>query len=374
MVDKYWLSQMAESEMSKMALQAGSFFHPVSFVRGYPPQRTARIGRGSLDQVWFERIFERMLYIKKHWLFWLVLGRKTSLRFTIAREIYYSIKFPGRTIKKLLRQLAGRKAYIRVGKNIMEVPEDMFAYFLDGDYYEKNVSYWIEKILLSTKNKVFYDIGANYGYYCLKLSTYANRIYAFEPASTTNDFLIKNVSINDIVNVKVYKLAIGDKEENVKINLYSCSGNNSLFLRNIPKDHPTKLVGQETVGLVSLDALIHNEGLNPPDLIKVDIEGAELYALRGARETIKKYQPALVIEYLEPTFKDAGYSKRDLLAELKANKYVIYGIPKDVRDLNVYPLDKFDDIEIENIIALPTDMEGLIEMYNVPQKLALPDF
>ncbi len=77
---------------------------------------------------------------------------------------------------------------------------------------------------------------------------------------------------------------------------------------------------------------------------------------------IKKYQPVLVIEYLEieEAYQDTDYVRKDLLTELESHNYVIYGIPADFTDLTVYPLAKFDTIEITNIIALPKSMEDLI--------------
>lgn len=243
----------------------------------------------------------------------------------------------------------------------MEVPEDMFIHFFTGDDYEKNVSYWLEKLLIFSKNKVFYDIGANYGYYCLKFSGYASHIYAFEPTSQAGRTLLKNIQQNNLENITVHKSGLSDKHSSMKINLYSSSGYNSLFQRDFPKDEVVKLVGQEEVSLVPLDDLIQNKKLDPPGLMKIDIEGGELYALKGARETIKKYRPALVIEYTESIFKDAGYSRSDVLAELMRNNYVIFGIPANLEDFNVYPLAQFDEIDIANIIALPEGMEYAVQ-------------
>jgi len=302
-------------------------------------------------------ITERM---KKQALFWLILGEKTSLRYHLTREIYHSVKSPWQAAKKLSRRLTGRTACLRIGNSIMEVPEDMFSAFVNGDYYEKNVSYWLLKILLGTKNKIFYDIGANYGYYCLKLADNASQIYAFEPVSRTHDILLKNIQRNNLTNITVYKLGLSDKKNSTEINIYSISGSNSLFLVNLPRDHPAMLLGQEVIDLETLDGLIQEERLSPPDLIKIDIEGGELYALKGARKIIKEHHPVLFIEYSDLTFRSAGYSKDDLLTELNANNYLIYGLLKEASDLNIYPLTEFNNIEVANIMALPKYKEVLL--------------
>jgi len=292
--------------------------------------------------------------------------KKVSRTFRMAtlKKYQYPWEAPSlaKRISRKLMKLAECHARLKIGQNTMEVPMDLVWFFFDnGDYYEKNVTYWLEKILLGTKNKVFYDIGANYGYYCLKFAGNASHIYAFEPVSRTHDILAKNIRRNNLTNVTAYKLGLSDKKSSREIHLYGNSGKNSLFLRSGKLNPHEMLIGQEVIDLVTLDDFIRDERLTPPDLIKVDIEGSELYALRGARKTITKYQPILLIEYMEATFKDAGYSRSDLLSELRAENYVIYGIPEDITDLNVYPVAKFDDIEVTNIIALPEGLEYLID-------------
>jgi FkbM family methyltransferase len=280
---------------------------------------------------------------------------------TIVKQYHYPWEAPlplTKRISRKLRKLTGRNARFRIGKNTMEVPEDMvWTFFDNGDYYEKNVTYWLEKILVGTRNKVFYDVGANYGYYCLKLAGNASHIYAFEPAFRTHDVLVKNIQRNNLTNITVYRLGLSDKKSSMEMNLYGTSGKNSLFLRHSKVD---PLVGQEVIELVTLDSLIQDERLNPPDLMKIDVEGSELYALKGARKTIKKYQPVLLIEYLEASFKDAGYSRSDLSIELMTNNYAIYGISNDTEDFNIYPMAKSDNIEVANIIAVPKSLEHLI--------------
>src|SRR5579859_19908 len=116
-------------------------------------------------------------------------------------------------MERRIRQLTGRGKYIRVGPYTMEVPQDqMLAFFHNGDYYERNTSYWIEKLLAGTTQLVFYDIGANYGYYCLKLAPLARYIYAFEPVSRTHEMLLKNIGRNGITNAEAYQLGIIDRE------------------------------------------------------------------------------------------------------------------------------------------------------------------
>ena len=235
----------------------------------------------------------------------------------------------------------------------MEIPKDMAWCFTTGEYYEKNVIHWLDKIIKNSQHPVIYDIGANIGFYSIRFSPYAKCIYAFEPASKTFTILNKNISRNCLSNIQTFKLGVSNENSLLSINLYSSSGNNSLYLRDIPKGHSLKYKGKENVKVIKLDEFIKEKALLPPDIIKIDIEGAELYALQGAREVIAKYAPIIVMECAETTCRDAGYTKKQLLDELEQFHYSIYGLAEDVDDLNLYSVTEFQNNAIANVIAIP---------------------
>lgn len=75
----------------------------------------------------------------------------------------------------------------------MELPRDMAWCFASGEYYEKNVLYWIDKVMALRSGPVLYDIGANYGYFALRYAQLCRQVYAFEPVSKTFAVLERNV-------------------------------------------------------------------------------------------------------------------------------------------------------------------------------------
>jgi len=270
---------------------------------------------------------------------------------------------PVQKLMRRIRQIARRNSYVQIGPHIMEVPQDMtLAFFRNGDYYERSTSYWIEKLLAGTTQQVFYDIGANYGYYCLKLAPLATHIYAFEPVSRTHAMLQKNIERNGITNIIAYQRGVTDRDGTAQIYLHRTrffplvSGSSSLFHSSLSS------AGQETISVVTLDSILQEQQLLPPAVIKIDIEGGELYVLRGAREVLNTYHPILVMEFngLE-IFEDVGYARTDLLTFLQDLHYVVYGLSSNVADFTAYPLNRFAEIQVENIIALPQEMEHLIK-------------
>jgi FkbM family methyltransferase len=286
----------------------------------------------------------------------LLLGEEDSLRSHLAAEVYSAVRSPRWTLRQLAQTLSGRDALVRVDNNVMRVPVDMFWAFRDGEYYERNVTYWLGRLVSSSKRGVIYDVGANYGFYCLKLAHVASHIHAFEPVTESYRVLQGNLRRNRLSNVTAHKLAVGDASEARQMYIYTSSGNNSFIPIQFGRYHPAQVVGRESVDVVTLDSMLHEAQLEPPDVVKVDIEGGELAALRGARELIDKYRPALLIESCEALSEAAGYRRSDLLNELdQHSSYVISGLADDVNDLNAYCRAELDSVEIGHILALPKE-------------------
>ena len=246
---------------------------------------------------------------------------------------------------------------VKVGNLTMNIPRDMAWCFADNEYYEKNLVYWFDKIVSDYYIKpVIYDIGANCGYFTVRYSNCSKWIYSFEPASRTYAVLDKNLRKNKLSNTVAFKVGVSNKSDAVYMYRYSSSGNNSLFMRNLPSGHPLKLIGRETVQLVVLDDFIKTGDLLIPDIMKIDVEGAEIFVLKGAKETISLYRPTILLECGECTCHDAGYEIEDLLNELRSHNYSVFGLTNDSGDMNIYPENEFTKKEICNIIAVPEGM------------------
>lgn len=246
------------------------------------------------------------------------------------------------------RRVAHRPLVVQVGLYRMEVPSDMMWAFRGGVYYEKEMTRWLPLLLRQAPSTVFYDIGANYGYYSLLLAPAADSVHAFEPVCRTRALLSSALASNQVKNVEVYPVALSDHVGSAQIRLFSSSGNNSLY--DVDSGFSSRQTGTESVTLDTLDRHVYELGLPPPGLIKMDVEGAELFVLRGGRRTLREHRPVLTAEFNEAHYEKAGYSRSDMVAELVGAGYTIMAIPPNG------PLRLLADGEdADNVLAVDAD-------------------
>ena len=130
-----------------------------------------------------------------------------------------------------------------------------------------------------------YDIGANVGFYTLLVSRVVGPtgcVFAFEPAPRNLSFLRHHLSLNCTLNVKLLDVAVSDSE-----------GVTRFSVDDDPKNSKIADAGDITVRTTTLDRLISE--LPMPDLIEMDIEGAEYAALRGAEQLLRKASPVIFL-------------------------------------------------------------------------------
>jgi FkbM family methyltransferase len=133
---------------------------------------------------------------------------------------------------------------------------------------------------------VFYDIGANVGLYSLlagRLVT-PGKVYAFEPLPRNVWYLRRHLNLNRARSVEVFELAISDQV-------------GTAFFKET-MDSLMGHLGQEgtfAVRTATLDSLLLEKTISPPNVIKMDIEGAELLAIRGASQCIQRYRPVIFL-------------------------------------------------------------------------------
>jgi len=171
----------------------------------------------------------------------------------------------------------------------------------------------------SKPGMVALDIGANAGAYSLLLGTWAGAagtVFAFEPAPQTHAALVRHIRLNHLgAIVKPVARAIAESPSTAALIIESTNGESHLASEG---DDAGRSVAVE---VTSIDAFCAREGI-APDFIKIDVEGSELAALRGARDTIRARRDslALFVEMHPSRWRTLGISREDIQAELRAQR------------------------------------------------------
>jgi FkbM family methyltransferase len=140
---------------------------------------------------------------------------------------------------------------------------------------------------------VFYDVGANIGYFTVigaRLVGTSGRVVAVEPQPEARRRLEHNVQLNGFGNITVVEAAVADEEGESDLVI---SHEGILEWASLDSS-PAADVPKIRVPVTTIDAL--RAELPAPSLVKLDVEGAEIQAIRGMRETLRRDRPAVVCE------------------------------------------------------------------------------
>lgn len=256
-------------------------------------------------------------------------------------HVYNHLKSP-----RLIKWYSGLKFMIYPDNDIGRV------LFISG-IYEPN-SLLVVKSLLKP-GSVFLDIGANAGVFSLAASQWVGsegKVIAFEPSSREYRLLEENVSLNNLSNVCLEKLAISNTNGSgaLQIAVGQHNGQNTLCNEFAYEGVSSGIT--EAVSLTTLDQYVLEKKLSRVDLIKLDIEGAEYLAFQGAKNTLQKLRPALIFEIVKSALQKNGIDIRDLEAFLDAVGYKTYCIDEETARLMPQQLSEMKD---GNAVALPAE-------------------
>lgn len=168
---------------------------------------------------------------------------------------------------------------------------------------------------------VFIDVGAHVGYYALLASNRvgsSGKVIAVEPNPATAERLRRNLALSNAANVVVQQVACTDVERT--LDFFGANslntGQSSLSEKNAgaKSDHIT-------VRGLPLDRIISTEGIGRIDLVKIDVEGAELAVLSGMKESLAAYKPKLVLELRDDNLKNFGTTVAQVSGLLNKSGY-----------------------------------------------------
>lgn len=179
----------------------------------------------------------------------------------------------------------------------------------------------VSKLFCSLINKsdIVMDIGASIGYYTILAAKRAKMVYAFEPLPFAYKRLVKNININHYNNVEAMQIGISYKSAIKTLHIPKMGVTGSTFGKLVTSNHIIDI----DIAVTTLDSFKIQ-----PNLIKIDVEGAEVEVLKGMKNILNR-GTTIICEVHKPLIESMGYSMKDIDTIIHKHNYDIYHIQKD---------------------------------------------
>jgi FkbM family methyltransferase len=199
--------------------------------------------------------------------------------------------------------------------------DDWVQYCLYYNLYEPKYEKSMHALMAGARTIL--DIGANIGQYSLLFGQNARKVLAFEPMPELAEQLRENVRLNNLEQIiTVVEAAVSDIDGEVVIHAAESSNSGMASLISSTSNRSLQ------VEAVTIDNYVQRNSVGNIDFIKMDIEGAELHALRGMIGLLREQKPPLVLEMNEEMMSKAGYSYSNILDLLRPLGYAPYAMLK----------------------------------------------
>jgi FkbM family methyltransferase len=164
--------------------------------------------------------------------------------------------------------------------------------FLAKDFFFTEA--WFIPYLEASGNEAFLDVGANVGFYTLRMAKSAEHVFAFEPNPEAYTEL--KAKTKGLPNVTCFPYALGKSNSQVELHLFKETTGSEI--KGESWSEVKKSFNSVMVPCFTLDSLLEKNTFNGHKigLIKIDVEGAEYEVLQGAKNLLKVSNPRLLLE------------------------------------------------------------------------------
>ena len=188
---------------------------------------------------------------------------------------------------------------------------------------------WVYARLQTHEHPVLIDVGAHTGQYTLLAALLPElRVHAFEPVFITT--LMANARVNNLMKrVEFYNCALGNEISEGVIHVPNTDredipvgariGSHATMSEEIPKVFGADWHDKQTV-ISTLDTVCMRDNIEPT-LIKIDTEGMDKFVIEGGEETIRKYKPDILVEFVAEHTARFGYGPAQITCLLHSWGY-----------------------------------------------------
>lgn len=211
------------------------------------------------------------------------------------------------------------------------------------------------KMLLSlmTESQTVFDVGANCGWFALEISAKypEKQIHCFEPIRDIYRVLLQNIELNRFTNIHTYNFGFSDKEQEIEL-FFNQRDSAVTSMHNICET-------KESIGvkaaMTTMDKFCKENSVYP-DLIKIDVEGAEYLVLQGGTQSLQKNLPIIFAELVRKWSKYFDYHPNEVIEFLAKLGYRCFSIHEVESKPCLQELKQMDDNTMEtNFIFLHSE-------------------
>ena len=201
----------------------------------------------------------------------------------------------------------------------------------------------------------FYDVGANIGHHTLFMSRHADHIFSFEPFATVRQEMERKLRHAKVGNVTTFPVALGNRNETAVFHPPTGANQGTGTLGDaLPDNASAEAIAVQVVRGDDFFAANH---LPPVSLLKIDVEGYEVNALEGLRETLWRDRPPILMEIQRDNPSDPIPGKSAGIESLLYPNHLLFEVGNSRGQFSLKP---FSMGNTEEALVLPAELAGVI--------------
>lgn len=200
----------------------------------------------------------------------------------------------------------------------------------------------------------FFDIGANTGQHSLYMSQHADRVFCFEPFEVVRNEMLRKFRHAGVDRAAVFPVALGNRNETAQFHPPTGCNQGTGTLSDLLPDNAS---GESIpVEVVRGDDFFAAQQLPRISVMKMDVEGFELQALEGLRETLWRDRPPMLMEIQHLPTDAENARKLERIHELLYPGHLIFDVRAVRRQYRLLPFTGTR----EEVLILPPELRGIV--------------
>jgi len=201
----------------------------------------------------------------------------------------------------------------------------------------------------------FFDVGANIGQHTLFMSRHADRIFSFEPFAVVREQMLRKLEYAKVGNVTAFPVAMGNRNETGIFHPPTGANQGTGTLGDTLPDNASS--ESISVKVVRGDDFFAANQLPPISLLKIDVEGYEVNALEGMRETLWRDRPPILMEIQLATQSGSDSGKSTSIQSLLYPNHLLFEVGSSHGQ---YTLRPFSTGNTDEALVLPAELAGIV--------------